>query len=435
MKLRVKKSEFSYILFVILFGVLFFHRFLVEIGFPDFMRYSLDVINVVLFVYAIGHNLKIGKIGKIMIFMYLLIILFGTIASLLNIGTWESNALYYIFDCRSLLRYLLFFLSCISLLREKDIHRLFRLILGFNVINSVYIVYQYFTLEVVIYWMRGDNLNGFFGTATGGNIYVNALMVCTTIIVLYQWSHKLCSTKAVIFFIGLNLIVSVLIELKAVFVEIVIVALAFAWSYRKRLTHRQLMWGIIIVIVGILSFIILAQQLYRLYPWMTDTLSLKTMLELSRTTNGTEIGRFTFLTDIVSLIYKGDWLASLLGVGLGTASTNGKMTVFAQTFYNLHYSWYSVPYMFIETGIFGLIAYFYSFITVIINTKKSNRYYQIAISCVLASIFILFYNEAFKTEAGYLLYFLLALPFVKEETENTLSNANLVMDNEAYQKL
>ena len=146
---------------------------------------------------------------------------------------------------------------------------------------------------------------------------------------------------------------------------------------------------------------------------MANTLSIGRMLELSRTKTANEIGRFTFFEDVISVIYNGDIFSALLGVGLGTANTSGDMTQFAKTYYSTHYSWYSMPYMFIATGVLGLIAYVFSFIVIIIHTQKSNRYYQIVVSSVIISIFILFYDEALKTDAGYLLFFLLSLSYVK----------------------
>ena len=413
MHFKLKKADIPYYGFLLLFLLLFFHRFLVEIGAQDYLRYTLDIVNIALFLFATIRGIRIGTIEKRLTLAFFIVIASGTIAAIINIGRWQSNILYFAFDCRNLLRFVLFFLSCKTLLRESDVIRLLKLILGFHVINCVYIVYQYFTLEVPNYWMRGDNLNGFFGTSTGGNLYVNALLVFTTIIVLYQRSMKICSKHKMYFFIALYLIIAVLIELKAFFIEIVIIAVAFAWPYIKKMTEKQLIRGIIIVIVGTISFVILVRVLYRVYPSMANTLSISRMIELSRTTTGSEIGRLTFFSDVASIIYKGDILSTMIGVGLGTANTNGEMTQFANVYYSTHYSWYSMPYMLIETGAIGLIAYIYSFIALLLHSKNRNQYKRILLCSVMISVFILFYDEAFKIEAGYLLYFLLALPFLK----------------------
>ncbi len=419
MILRVKKSEYSFVLFVLLFSVLFFHRYLIEIGAPDFSRYTLDMINMMMFVLAASKGIRIGRVGGILICLYVGMVIYGTFVSVVGYTQWGTDILHYIFDCRSLLRYLFFFLSCVTLVREIDVKRLFRYILGFHVINSVFIIYQYFTLDVPIYWMRGDNLNGFFGTTTGGNIYVNALLLATTIIVLFERSKGLCDKKIFIFFIALNLSISVLIELKAFFIEIVIIFFAFALPYLKHLTVKQICKGLAIIVVGTVAFWLMINQLYKLYPWMMNTLSLSKMIELAQTSSGTEIGRFTFFKDVVSIIYGGRVVSSLFGVGLGTANISGEMTLFARTYYDTHYSWYSMSYMFIEIGVIGLIVYILSFGVILCYTKKNNYFYQLTLSTVVISFFLLFYDELFRTEAGYLMFFLLSLPFIKTSSNNS----------------
>ena len=57
-------------------------------------------------------------------------------------------------------------------------------------INTILIIYQFITVKVDDFWMRGDYLNGFFGTQRGVNLYVNVLMFMVILIVYNRWINK-----------------------------------------------------------------------------------------------------------------------------------------------------------------------------------------------------------------------------------------------------
>ena len=411
MVLKIKRADKVIILFYIMFSLLFFHRYLVEIGFPSFIRYVFDLLNIVIFGVALNRKLNLNSLKSHMIFSYILFLAFGSVALLNGVNIWGFNFAYFLFDCRNTIRFLMFFLSCTVLLDDNKVEKLFNFVLTFHIVNCIFILYQYFTLEVPKYWMRGDNLNGFFGTATGGNIYVNALLVSTTIIILHQFKYKLCSKKKTLFFIGLNLIIPVLIELKAFFAEVALIVFIFAIPYLRKLTVKRFCTILAILMLGTVLISYLIHVLYIIYPWMKDTMSLNKLFASTEASSNNDIGRLTFFNDVVSLIYKKDYTSSFVGVGLGTANINNNTTKFAQTYFNTHYSWYSMPYVFIETGFCGMVAYVWSFLLLALYTKKNDRYHSIALCTIIISIFILFYDEAFKTEAGYLLFFMLSIPY------------------------
>ncbi len=415
MTLKVNKSNGIVFAFSLLFILIFFNRYIVEVGGPSILRYTLDLVNTFIFILAIGNKIRIGRLMSNFSIAYLAVLLFGSFATIFNLKTWGFNISYFLFDCRNLIRYLIFFFSCSVLLNESIVKKIFKLFLAFHVINCVFIVYQYFTLEVPKYWMRGDNLNGFFGTATGGNIYVNSLLVSTSIIVLDKWSKKRCSIKYLLAFLGLNLLIAVLIELKAFFAEITIIIFVYLAPYMKRLTARRIVLGFMFIAIGLLLFSFLVQLLYRLYPWMQGTISFNHIIDSMEQSNKSQVGRISFFKDVIILIYNGDWTKAFIGVGLGTANTNNIATPFAQKYFGTNYSWYSMPYILVETGFGGLIAYIWSFVSILTFTHRSNKYYAIAVSATFVSLFILFYDEAFKTEAGYLLFFMLSIPLINCE--------------------
>ena len=414
-KIRV---SIPYLLIWMILITLFFHRFIIQLGAPDAIKYILDILNIVLFVCAIHRKRKVQNIEKIYLLCYACMLFIGTVSAVINIPSWGWSGLYYLYDCRAIIRFILFFFSCEILLTNQMIMRLFKWILIFHVLNSIYIIYQYFTLEVAIYWMRGDNLNGFFGTSTGGNAYVNVLLIAVTVIVIYWWINKLCSTRMMLFFLGLNLIISTLIELKAFYIEFVIMIIYFALPYIKRITAKQFIIGCCIACGCMAGTFFLVHWLYRLYPWMEGTFASIGELIKAGSSNESagDIGRITFLKDTYIEIFHKNIADTVMGIGLGTANTNGEMTKLARLYYNqTHYSWLSSSYILVETGIIGLAFYICSFFS-LMKTSKKKLWRQITIVACLMSIFLIAYNETFRTEAGYLMFFLISTVHVKDES-------------------
>lgn len=425
--LLIKKHKFSlyYILTFILFGLIFFHRFLIESGLPSSTKYFLDVLNIILFMFATSRKSKQNRTFKYTLLCYSAILIWGTGMFLANFFIWDTGFSSYIFDCRLLLRCPMFMYSCYCLLKSEDIERLFDWFLRFHILNSIYIVYQYFTLDVPIYWMRGDNLNGFFGTATGGNIYVNVLLLITTCIVINRYLQDTYTKKKLGIYLLLNLIIAALIELKIFFVELPSVIFIYAIPYMKRPTKKHLRLAAMLLFLSIPAYIGLTDLLYKLYPWMQGSLSMSSLIKLASSSEGYtgsgDINRLTAIQDVVRLIYNGDLISSLFGVGLGTANINDETAMFVSRFADTHYSWLSTSYYYVEVGIIGLVAYFASNLLPMLYVRKESDYaWMVRVICIM-TIFLLFYNESMKTEASYMIAFLMSVNMIyskgKKKTE------------------
>lgn len=415
------KISISYLMIWAMFSVLFFHRFFIQLGVPDAIKYLLDILNVLLFIYALGKKITLKNTEKKYLLCFGIMLAIGSFSFLINATTWGGDFLYYFFDCRAVVRFVIFFISCKTLLNEQTINKLFDWVLAFHLLNSIYIVYQYFTLEVDTFWMRGDNLNGFFGTATGGNTYVNTLMIAVYMIILYRWIKKQCPLKIMLFFSGINLIIATLIELKAYYIEFIIISAYFALPYVKKITIKQLILGGGAFCCCVVTIAVLIRWLYKIYPWMIGTLtSISGFISTSSSDNSIgNIGRITFFRDVFTRIFHKNIADMIMGVGLGTANTNGAMTKFANIYDHTHYSWLSSSYILVETGIIGLILYLYSFVLLFLNNHRSLMSEISKASCIIA-VFLIIYNETFRTEAGYIMFFLLSLSYIDaEKKENT----------------
>ena len=411
--LYVRKSKYSmaYRMVLLLFFLYFFHRYAVELGASSLTRYVLDFVNIAIYIYSLQKKYSLEKIDKALMACYGGILIIGTVSAILNIWTWKSGIVYYLFDCRNLIRFLIFFQSCKVLVKPEEVDNILNWFLCFHILNCILVVYQYFTLEVPIFWMRGDNLNGFFGTATGGNIYINVLLISTAMIALYRWSNRRGSMGTMLFIQLLNLVIATLIEIKMYYVEMVLICVFFAIPYMRRPSRKRFAWGMFIIFGGVVSFVVLIPILYKIYPWMEGTMSLSYMVNAFSTERGEGISRLSAVPDVIEKIFENDLYDSLFGIGLGTANINGMRTEFAQKFYWTNYSWYSTAYMLIETGVVGLIIYIISFLMLFFNIKRDALYASISKCMCLIAIILMIYNESLKTEAGYMIFFLIAIGF------------------------
>lgn len=80
--------------------------------------------------------------------------------------------------------------------------------------NTALIIYQFITVKVEDYWMRGDYLNGFFGVKRGGNLYVNVLLIAVILIVYNKWKNKKLKLSMALLTVATCFVDAVLIELK-----------------------------------------------------------------------------------------------------------------------------------------------------------------------------------------------------------------------------
>ncbi len=108
------------------------------------------------------------------------------------------------------------------------------------------------------------------------------------------------------------------------------------------------------------------------------------------------------------------WPQRLFGFGLGACDTSS-FAVFNTPFYTahswLHYNWMSHSFWYLEMGWAGLVFFFGFFVQVL---RKAGRSFYGCQSRILAicCLFIGVYNASLRTEIAYLLYTVLAFPFL-----------------------
>lgn len=413
---KIKKENIPTMLVFLSLIFTFFYRFFIGLGAMESIKYTLDAITIALTFISIRKK-QFSNLFKLIISIYGLIIVVGTIARFFYISTWTSNVANYLMDIRMLIRYPLYAFVCASVLNNDDSKHIKELLYLFNIINSICIVYQYLTVNVVDYWMRGDYLNGFFGAYRGGNLYENVLLVIVTIIVFDDYLKKKINAPAMIINIIINLFVATIIELKFFYVEAVIIFFIYFISSFKELTKREVGRNVILFAIITVIGICFVNILYKLYPWMQGTLTswvrISDYLSNSHGDSQEMINRTTFISDVSNIIFRGSVINLVFGIGLGSANTGmigGVLPEFTQKYSTTAYSWYSSSYMLVETGIIGFTLYLMTFLLPVSKkfVRHSSNRKMILCTCIM-SILMIFYNETFRTEAGLMMCLLFAV--------------------------
>lgn len=413
--IKINNKIFEKIIFIELIFVLF-ERFLIQnFKAPDYIIYLIDILNIFLFFGLIKNKKNIGFRG--LIILYTTLLLFSSITGILNFSTWGGNLATLSIEFRNFARFPIFFLSCTLFLDSESIRKIYKILMVFFFVNLIFIIYQYLTFHPPGVWTRGDMLNGLFGTEVGGNTFVNVSFLVVIVYSLTKWSQKKIKTNRFLILVGLTLFISAIIELKAFFVEF---AILYIWYFiAKKKTYKEFLINIFLIIfVYAISFVGL-QVMYKEYPWFYDSMSfqgIKDQLFGSGYTGSGDLNRFTGIFTVCSKLFGGDILKTIFGLGLGNAyskSMLGSYPMFFNNFYYTHYDWFSSTYTTVQAGFFGLLIYLSTFINLIFK-KKINKEYTLnsQIMCILA-LFLVFYGEALKTDAGYLIYFAISSGFVK----------------------
>lgn len=417
-KIRKKRTNLESLLIYLSIIFALFYRHFVEMGVTDNVKYALDVITIVVFLVSINKK-HITDLFKHIVLLYAFITIIGTIARLVNIAIWDSYISNYLMDIRMLARYPMYAFACASILSNDNCKTIKKITYSFNILNTVMIIYQYFTINVWDYWMRGDYLNGFFGAYRGGNAYENVLLIIVTIIVLDDYTTKTINAPLMLINLGVNLLAATIAELKFYYIEITVILLIFFTSSLKKLTVRKLFRNLIIIIICIAGVIYLINVLYKLYPWMQGTLTSWTRISdyfsNSHGDSRNMINRTSFIRDVNNTIFHGDIIDLMFGVGLGTANTGvigDTLPEFTQKYTSTAYSWYSSSYVLVETGIIGLALYCIAFLLPIKRrfTRVGSNRKMVICTCIM-SIMMIFYNETFRTEAGLMMCVLLAISY------------------------
>lgn len=381
---------------------------------PGGMKYLLDAAWLILLIFLIRFwkSLDTGNVRGLMGWTAAFFAL--TLAVYL---TRYQSALYYLWGFRNNFRFYAAFFAFSLFATQEDAAEYWALLDKLFWGNAFLSLIQY-----GLFGLRGDYLGGLFGVQQGCNGYTNIffVMMVTKSVVFYldgKERGSRCAAKCIT-----ALLIASLAELKFFFVEFaVIIMLAVLFS---SFTWRKL-WLILGGCVGVAVF---AALLSALFPEFAGWFSPEQMLQIAGSEKGYssagDLNRLTAVSDINYRVFENRG-QRLFGLGLGNCDYSGfdlLTTPFYRDYSYLHYTWMSFSFLYLETGALGLLFFFGFFALVFFRARRMDRcgtgvrrsFCRVSAILSICCIMIGVYNSSLRTEAGYLAYFAMALPFMPD---------------------
>lgn len=391
---------------------------------PYMLRYILDVAWVLLLGFMLmarrrGNRAKTGALSLLIVFFFLY-------TAFIYIMQYQS-VFYYLWGVRNNFRFFIAFFACAAFLKEESVSyydKAFNLFFWGNVAVSLV---QYFALD-----LKGDFLGGIFGVERGANGYTLVFFTIVATNTILSYLEKKEKLGPFLIKSAAALLIAALAELKfffVVFIMILILATLFTnFTWRK-------FWAIF---GGIAAVLVFSALLESLFPFFKGFLSLESILESATSDKGyTGDGDLNRLNAIP--IINEQWLTNtwqrLLGFGLGNCDYAGfdfLVTPFFDNYGEMHYTWLSYAFLYLETGWIGM-AFFYGFfiLTYVQIQRIENRsegkvksYCRVSRILTICCIAISIYNAALRTEAGYMMFFTLAIPFALDREARKKTHEN-----------
>lgn len=366
----------------------------------------------------VGFFWKKATIQRDMIAFLLWILCFVGYTFLVYIFNYQS-LLYYLWGIRVNFRCYFLFFRILLQIREDNADEWFGLLDILFWINAVLSLFQF-----AIGGVRQDHLGGIFGTVAGTNgftLIFLSIVVVKSQLKLFENEEKLwvCLLKC-----GTALLIAAMAELKFylfLFVlQMVFVVILTRFSWKKLIILP------LCAIAVSFSMDLLAQWFSASGTFDIESVIAKAFQE--NYSSADDLNRLSAIGMLTREIVKNP-LKRVFGFGLGNCDSANfafLRTPFYEKYSYLHYKWFSAPMVFLETGYMGLGFYLGFFVVTLIMTikkkqsKKGNNFYcNMSIIFSLTAIALAFYNSSLRYEAGWMIYVVLALPFIVRKQELT----------------
>lgn len=412
LRIRKRKKEEWCILYILVLPFAFF--FLMNIlHVPSLIKYTIDVAWMFLLLTLIANRFnfpdrEVQKIRILVVVMFLCTFVGAIFA--------RQSVFYYLWGFRNNFRFFVFFFACTWFLKAESVKQVMRLMDHLFIINFVVVLIQFFVLDI-----RRDYLGGIFGVEIGCNGYMNIFLVITSASYVLQYMNRKESMLACLLRCILALLIAAASELKMFFIEffliLLLVSIATNFSMRK-------LW---IVLAGTLCALVGVLLFSKIYPEFAEWFSLEAILSTASAESGYtgrgDINRLTTVPIILSR-FLNSGSEVLFGLGLGNCDYASGIDFLTTPFYrayeHLHYTWFQLAMVMLETGVVGMALNLLFFVMVLIGARKRQKagtadpyFCQMAqIIAVMCPLWFV-YNSALRSEAGYMAYFVLALPFIQ----------------------
>ena len=411
-KIYIKKRSFpEWIVFVILTFSFFFSFLTGVLYLPGSIRFLLDVllVSVLIMFLANKHFIARRKL-KPFIALVCLFLAYTAIVYLFNF----QSPFYYLWGVRNNFRFYVAFFAFAIYLNEDFANGLLALLDFLFWANAIVSLYQFFFMGI-----RQDYLGGVFGYSGGTNGYTLLFFIIVigkSFLKTLSGDEKisLCVFKSIV-----SLLLAAMAEIK--FYYVVFVLLVIITFGLTTFTHKK----IVLLIISIGAVFVGSILLTSLFADFQDFLSFENLIYSATKENYSSEGDLNRLSSIPTLMksYVTDSHQWLFGMGLGNADLSD-VSIFNSAFYQkysfLHYAYFMIAMLFLEVGFVGIFIYIMFFVLCFLHCRKQLKhnvenklFCQMGILMSIFCIISIFYNASLRTEAGYMAYFVLALPFVE----------------------
>lgn len=400
--------------------------FLTEfLNLPSFFRYLMDLLVIVLSMMLLGKRyFMLPSKAKPMLLLILLFFIYLLIAYLFN----YQSVFYFIWGTRNTFRFYLAFLVFVAYVTEEDANLWFQILDILFWLHFAITIYQF-----VVYNVRQDMLGGIFGIESASNGY-NMIFLCIVISeTLLSTFEKEGSFPYCIAKCFAALAIAAMAEMKFfyfIFILILVLTTIMTRPSRKKVILLILMFFGVVIGASLLTF---------WFDEFAGFLSWENLWETAFKENYSSQNDVNRLSAIFTLSksYVTEPSQQLFGLGLGNCDVSD-LAIFNSTFYQahsfLHYNWFTSAMLFLETGFIGLITYISFFVLCIvfsfiqIKRNTGNKFFcQMAIIMSILSMILIFYNASLRIESGYMVYFVLALPFLASYEHKKITINNIKM--------
>lgn len=425
LKLRIKKrTQPEWLVWLLVFAPFMLGTLFDFLPIPSLVKYVIDVAWVMLvFIAALNIYYQRIKIYSQLKTLSLFILAFLLYTLIIYIFNFQSP-FYYLMGVRNNFRFYFAFISFVIFLEEDDISNYLKWYDALFWVNAVVMLFQYFVLGY-----KQDYLGGLFGTQSGCNGYVNIffVIICAKSIVYYLGKKE--NIWYMLLKCGTAMLLATFSELKFFFIEFVVlimVAVIFSGNSVRK---------ILVVIGGILAVVLFINLLYILFPYFSELNNLAMLIEhQSEGYSGAgTIGRLNSIK-IISDTFFDTPFKKLTGLGLGncdTSTVDFLNTPFYKEHGYLRYFWFSTAHVTLETGYIGFafFAGFFAliFVLMVIALKKGTvdkNLCRLTLVVSVGAILIVIYNSSLRTEAAYMIYFILSLPFAAMKNKRSGDTLN-----------
>lgn len=381
---------------------------------PSIIKYTVDfcwifVLGIMLYSKKNFKDVQIKCLQRWIILYFL----YTIVAYVMNF----QSIFYYLWGIRNNFRFYVLFFACIRYFSVEDSDLILNLFDKLYFINFFITIIQYF-----IFGIKQDLLGGIFGNETGANGYTNILIIIVlSKSIIYYLNKKengiVCISKIIS-----AICIAAMAELKFFYIELVIIIVV-----ASLLTKPSLKKAVIIVVLflGIYYGLNLIAVIFPSSSGGEYSLLgfIQSGMDSKGYTGSNDLNRLTGIYQINNRFFK-SIPRRLFGFGLGNCDSNMSfdflITPFSKMYSFLHYAWFMLAISYLETGIVGLIFIFGFYVYILISclykiVKKDGikEYCQIAVLIAICSIILCIYNQSMRVESAYMIYFTLALPYIK----------------------